>query len=74
MQRFCPVLILHGEADQTVPVSEAHYIREIAERKKVAYEMKIYAGVGHGFGREVMLDAAERTLGFLQRYLAPQAV
>jgi carboxymethylenebutenolidase len=72
MRRFCPVLILHGEADRTVPVSEAHQVREIAERKQVPYEMKIYPDVGHGFGPEVMLDAAQRTLRFLQRYLAPE--
>ena len=72
MRRFCPVLILHGDADQTVPVSEAHQVAEIAERKKVPYEMKIYPGVGHGFGQDVMLDAGQRTLLFLQRYLLPQ--
>lgn len=69
VRRFCPVLILHGEADQTVPVSEAHQVAQIAERKQVPYEMKIYPGVGHGFGQEIMLDAGQRTLRFLQRYL-----
>jgi carboxymethylenebutenolidase len=73
MRRFCPVLILHGEADQTVPVSEAHAIRELAERKNVPYEIKIYPGVGHGFGPEIMLDAGQRTLAFLNRYLTSQA-
>jgi carboxymethylenebutenolidase len=69
MRRFCPVLILHGDADETVPVSEAHYIAEIAERKKVPYEMKIYARAGHGFAPEVMADATQRTLNFLQKHL-----
>jgi len=69
MRRFCPVLILHGDADQTVPVSEALEIREIAERKKVPCEIKIYEGVGHGCGLETMLYAALRTLRFLQRHL-----
>ena len=73
MRRFCPVLILHGDADQTVPVSEAHQIAEIAERKRVPYEMKIYPGVGHGFASDVMLDAAQRTLRFLQQYLVAEA-
>lgn len=73
MRRFCPVLILHGEEDQTVPVSEAHAIRELAERKNVPYEIKIYPGVGHGFGPETMQDAGQRTLHFLNRYLTPQS-
>jgi len=72
MRRFCPVLILHGDADQTVPVSEAHGIAELAERKQVPYEIKIYPGVGHGFGQETMHDAAQRTLRFLQRYLVAE--
>ncbi len=72
MRRFCPVLILHGEADETVPVSEAHAIRELAERKRVPYEIKIYPGVGHGFSPDVMLDAAQRTLSFLKRHLVLQ--
>jgi hypothetical protein len=34
--------------------------------------MKIYPGVGHGFGQEIMHDAAQRTLRFLQRYLVAE--
>lgn len=69
MRRFCPVLILHGDADDTVPVSEAHYIATLAEKKKVPYEMKIYPGAGHGFSPEVMDDARQRTLDFLRKHL-----
>jgi carboxymethylenebutenolidase len=71
-RRFCPVLILHGDADRTVPVSEAHHVAEIADAKRVPYEMKIYPGVGHGFGPDIMPDAAQRTLLFLQRHLMPK--
>jgi carboxymethylenebutenolidase len=70
MRRLCPVLILHGEADKTVPVEEAHYLRQLLEKKNIPYEMNIYPGVGHGFGPEIMRDAGLRTLSFLKRYLA----
>jgi dienelactone hydrolase len=70
MRRFCPVLILHGDADTTVPVSEAHHIQQVCEKKNVPYEMKIYPGVGHGFSQEIMQDAGLRTLSFLNKYLA----
>jgi carboxymethylenebutenolidase len=70
MRRFCPVLILHGEADDVVPVAEAHYIQEIAERSNVPCEMKTYPGVGHGLTPEFMQDAGQRALDFLQRHLA----
>jgi carboxymethylenebutenolidase len=70
MRRLCPVLILHGDADDTVPVSEALYLKDLLEKKRVPYELKIYPGVGHGFGPDIMTDAAHRTLAFLRRYLA----
>jgi dienelactone hydrolase len=69
MRHFCPVLILHGDADDTVPVSEAHYIAEMAQKKNVPYELKIYPGAGHGFSPEIMADASQRTLNFLRTYL-----
>jgi len=70
MRRFCPVLILHGDADDTVPVAEAHHIEEILLKRKLPYEKKIYPGVGHGFSQEIMNDASHRTLSFLKKYLA----
>jgi carboxymethylenebutenolidase len=69
MRRLCPVLILHGDADDTVPVSEALYLKDLLEKKRVPYELKIYPGVGHGFGPDIMTDAAQRTLAFLRTYL-----
>jgi dienelactone hydrolase len=70
MRRFCPVLVLHGEADEVVPVAEAHYIQTIAERRNVPCELKIYPGVGHGLTPETMQDAARQALDFLNRHLA----
>jgi len=69
MRRLCPVLILHGESDETVPVAEAYHLQEVLERKKIDYQMKIYPGVGHGFSAEVWQDAKLRTLSFLQQQL-----
>ena len=70
IRRLCPVLILHGDADHTVPVSEALYLKDLLEKKNVPYELKIYPGAGHGFAPDIMMDAAERTLSFLRRHLA----
>jgi carboxymethylenebutenolidase len=70
MRRLCPVLILHGDADPTVPVEEAHHLQEILEKKNIPYELQIYPGVGHGFAGETWQDARRRTLAFLQKYLA----
>jgi carboxymethylenebutenolidase len=74
MRRLCPVLILHGDADATIPVAEAYNLQRLLEEKKIAYEMKIYPGAGHGFEGDVRRDAGLRTLRFLQTHLAPSAV
>ncbi len=62
MRRLCPVLILHGEADPTVPVEEAYQLQKLLEKKGIAYEIKIYPGVGHAFESEIWRDAGLRSL------------
>ena len=69
MRRLCPVLILHGEADPTVPVEEAYQLQKLLEKKGIAYEIKIYPGAGHGFESEIWSDASLRSLRFLRKYL-----
>jgi carboxymethylenebutenolidase len=70
MRRLCPVLILHGEDDPTVPVEEAYHLQKLLEKKNIPYEMKIYPGAGHGFTGEIWRDAAQRTSAFLNKHLA----
>ena len=71
MRRLCPVLILHGEADPTVPVEEAYQLQKLLEKKGIPYEIKIYPGAGHGFEDETIWhDAGLRSLQFLQKHLA----
>jgi len=69
MRRLCPVLILHGEQDKTVPVEEAYHLQQLLEKKQIPYEMQIYPGVGHEFSGEVWRDAGLRTLAFLNKHL-----
>ena len=69
MRRLCPVLILHGEADPTVPVAEAYNLQRLLEEKGIPYEIKVYSGAGHGFEDDVWRDAGLRTLQFLQKHL-----
>jgi carboxymethylenebutenolidase len=69
MRRLCPTLILHGDADPTVPVEEAYHLQEMLEKRGIPYEMQIYPGVGHSFQGETWRDAGQRTLAFLQKHL-----
>lgn len=65
-QLKCPVLILHGEADQNVPVSQAILLRERLIALHKEFEIKIFAGREHSIGPEV----ATMTLDFFRRKLA----
>jgi carboxymethylenebutenolidase len=70
MRRLCPVLILHGDADATVSVEEAYKLQRLMEKKGIAYEIKIYPGVGHGFeDQTIWRDAAQRSLQFLRSHV-----
>lgn len=70
--RLPPVLILHGDADPIVPVSEAERLVRLLQRTRTPFEKQIYRGAGHGFSGMTMLDAAQRTLSFLQKHLLGQ--
>ena len=67
--RMPPVLILHGEADPVVPFSQAQKLQRWMAEKNFPYEMKSYPGAGHSFSGLDMMDAATRTLAFLDKNL-----
>jgi len=67
--RMPPVLILHGEQDRVVPVSEAVRLQQLLDRAGAPYEIKLYPGAGHGFNGLQLLDAGQRTVQFLRKYL-----
>ncbi|ABF40176.1 dienelactone hydrolase [Candidatus Koribacter versatilis Ellin345] len=72
--KHCPaVLILHGDRDLTVRVTEAFKLESLLKSRKVPHEMKIYKGAGHGFRGLDMLDAAQRTYFFLRKHLHDSA-
>jgi len=69
LTQIAPVLILHGEKDDKVPVSEAHKIARLLESRGLAYEMKLYPNAGHVLRGLDMMDAGQRTYFFLKRHL-----
>lgn len=61
-----PTLILHGEMDQCVPVSQARELFATLTSLEVPAELVIYPGEGHQVQRfEYLLDQRERILRFL---------
>lgn len=64
-----PTLILHGDADRTVPVREANKLADLFTERQGRFEIKIYPGAGHGFRGDDEKDAWNRTLDFLEKHL-----
>ena len=64
----CSVLILHGEKDENVPVSQAYMLRDRLTALKKNFEIKLYPDRAHGIGPEVTTE----TVDFFKRRLAPK--
>ena len=68
--RSLPTLILHGELDQCVPVSQARELFTTLTTAKVAAELVVYPGEGHQVQRiEYRRDQRQRILQFLRGVL-----
>jgi dienelactone hydrolase len=64
-----PLLILHGERDQNIPVSSARQLQKLCELKQLTCETHLYSDQGHGFSGAALQDAHQRTLTFFAKYL-----
>lgn len=73
VQRLPPILIMHGDRDQRVPVKNAYNLEKILKRLDVPYEMKIYRGEGHVLSAASQADAAARAVRFFQQHLKASA-
>ena len=60
-----PTLILHGDADKVVPISEAKALEKLCQERKFIHEVWVYPGAGHGFFGVTGQDAMKRSLSFL---------
>lgn len=67
--RLPPTLVLHGEDDPIVPVSEARRLVAGLAEHGVPHEVQVYPKEGHTLSPLAALDAARRTMGFLGRWL-----
>lgn len=63
----CPVLIIHGDADETVPVGEAHELHALLTSPK---RIRIFQGGDHRLSNpSQMEEALEKSLDWLTRHL-----
>jgi dienelactone hydrolase len=74
--RLPPTLVLHGGVDKVVPVKKAHDLERLLKEHGRAFEIKVYDKQEHLFGAQLLsldaLDAQNRALEFLARYLKPE--
>lgn len=65
-----PVLIVHGENDTNVPLSQAEYFHRALRRHGVEHEFVVYPGEGHSLReRAHQLDLLHRTREWFDRWL-----
>lgn len=64
-----PLLILHGQHDDNIPVSNAQQMMQLCRMKNFTCESHIYPNQGHGFLPPDFDDAVKRTVEFFARYL-----
>jgi fermentation-respiration switch protein FrsA (DUF1100 family) len=65
-----PMLVIHGENDPRVPVSEAHQIVDAARANKAPAWLLLGKNEGHGFARKSNLDFQfYSTIQFVRQYL-----
>jgi dipeptidyl aminopeptidase/acylaminoacyl peptidase len=65
-----PLLVLHGDNDIRVPKEESEQVVALIQAQHGAVAAHYYPNEGHGFSkRENQIDALERTVGWLDRYL-----
>lgn len=64
-----PILILHGDADQVVPVAEAKALESLCKEKKIPHQVHVYSGQGHGFLGEPGADALRRCVAFFDAHV-----
>ena len=64
-----PLLILHGQQDQIIPIVNAQQLARLCEMEHYSCESHFYGGEGHGFSGASLKDADQRTLEFLARKL-----
>ena len=72
-KRFPPLLVLHGDADQIIPVEAGKELAEEAKALGGKVDLVIYPGESHGFGADFAkknaMDGLNRTIAFLKKEL-----
>ena len=65
-----PTLILHGEADERVPISQDYEYYHALKTRGVTAKMVVYPRQHHGFAEpKFVMDVAQRHLDWMEKYV-----
>jgi acetyl esterase/lipase len=73
-----PSLLIHGEADKTVPLEESYKIKKVCEDKKLDVSLSVIKNADHGFFdvngkfpdyKQHMDEAVQLTIAFFKKHL-----
>ena len=67
-----PTLLIHGDADELVPVSNSHILNSAFQEHGVRNELIIIPGAGHGYRGEDAVRASEAMTDWFVRTLAAE--
>ena len=71
----CPVFLLYGEKDQSIPLDQVETVRGYLKRFQKEYEIKVYRNAGHAFLRTgeapYQEDAAAEAWKDMEAWLKP---
>ncbi len=68
-----PVLLLHGDQDDTVPVGQSEELAGALRTRGVTVDRHVYEGEGHGWRRATTIaDESKRIDSFLSRWVLPR--
>jgi acetyl esterase/lipase len=63
-----PTLILHGTADNLVPIAQSTALKERLKDAGVPVEMIVYPNEGHGWSGAKLEDSFDQIVGFIKEY------
>lgn len=66
-----PILTLHGDKDQLVPITQATMLDERMKEAGADHTLLILEGAGHGFGGEHQQQAQDAMWAFFDKHLKP---
>ncbi len=67
----CPLLLLHGESDEVIPVRHSRRLASAMEKLNKPFELKVFENEGHIWSPNAFRNNWRFTIEFFQRHLNP---